>query len=1072
MKCYNLKKNECYIKFLIISILFYTYLTSDALAIGNQLNFERITNEDGLSQNTIRSVIQDKKGYMWIGTNEGLNIYDGNKFEIVKYNKFKDKGLSSSNILCITQDNKENIWIGTKNGLNRFDTKTNKVQIYKSNDCDENSISNNSIRALMVDSKNRLWVGTEYGLNIYNYDDDNFLRLCKSDSDIKLTDNRITAIEEDNKGNIWVGTKDGLNCINKDLSNIDTCFQGGNSYNLTDNSITSLCVENDNLWVGTLKGGINKLNLKTKENIIYNNEKKEILSNTITKLKIVNCNEENKMFIGTHNGLNIYDLKTEKIIECKNSTCDLKSLSSNVVIDIYQDRTGLIWIGTADGMNLYNSKSFFKQYKKTEDENSISSNIISGIYEDNDELLWVGTMNNGINCIDRKNRNQVIYKEDKNEYVWSVVGNENDEIYWNTSHYIKKFDKSNGTSTTLDLPIFSPRILYFDKEGYLWIGGRNELIAISPDGEVIDYKFILESTIGKLDKVILTIHQDKNGEMWFGGNIGLVRYNKETNKIKNYYYEENTCDGLISNRISCINSDSKGTILIGSDYGINMLDPKTEKFTQGDESSGLPSNYVYGILVDEKDNPWISTNQGICKLEIDNQSIIIFDIFDGLQGKEFNLLSYFKNKNGEMFFGGNNGFNVFSPSKFKEEDISTDVVIKDISINDKEIVDYEDLSLKHYENSFSINFFLPDYRNLGNRAFLYRLKGLDKEWNFGLNLNNISYTQIPPGDYTFEICSQNCIGQWSSPKKVNINIQTPPWRTPFAYLIYIIIVSMIILFLWNEFKVLESLVKQKTSELNKELHENENLYKKIIKQEKNKNNYFVNLSHELRTPLNVILSSLQLIDKLNEEKSCIPKEKIVYYVKVMNKNSNRLLKLINNIIDTSKIESGTYEVKFENVDIVYLVEEVALSMKDLIENKGIELIIDPEMEEKMIECAPVEIERCIINLIGNAVKFTDKGGKIEVKLFDLGQQVKISVKDTGIGIDCKYHDVIFNRFSQAYKKSTEEYGGSGLGLTVTRQLILLHEGDIELISKVGEGSEFVITLPVYRNTHVESLNYS
>ncbi|WP_418222839.1 sensor histidine kinase [Clostridium isatidis] len=285
-----------------------------------------------------------------------------------------------------------------------------------------------------------------------------------------------------------------------------------------------------------------------------------------------------------------------------------------------------------------------------------------------------------------------------------------------------------------------------------------------------------------------------------------------------------------------------------------------------------------------------------------------------------------------------------------------------------------------------------------------------------------------------------------------------------AYLIYSLTIIIIIYIIYDRVKILNILIEQRTTELNKKLKENEELYNELIKNERYKNNYFINLSHELRTPLNIIKSAQQLISSLNDSDQGIERKQLAKYMDTIKRNSDRLLILINNIIDTSKIESGSYVLNIEKHNIIYHIEEVVLTMKDYIASKGIELIIDPDVEEKIIECDAMEIERCIINLIGNAVKFTSKGGRIEVRMYDLGSQVKISIKDTGIGIDKKYQETIFDRFGQAYNNNkSEEYGGSGLGLTLTKQLVALHNGTIEVRSELGLGSEFIITLPTKQN---------
>lgn len=340
---------------------------------------------------------------------------------------------------------------------------------------------------------------------------------------------------------------------------------------------------------------------------------------------------------------------------------------------------------------------------------------------------------------------------------------------------------------------------------------------------------------------------------------------------------------------------------------------------------------------------------------------------------------------------------------------------------------------------------------------MYKLEGVSDSWDISRS-NNINYSDLAPGTYTLKIKARSYSGKVSDESAVKFIIKLPIWKSKAAILIYLIIITIVIYRTINSVKRLDNLVKNKTLQLTKEMEKNDKLLKKVIELEKRKNNYFVNLSHELRTPLNVISSTEQLVTELNKSKDGIGKSKLNGCMQVVRRNTKRLLNLINNIIDTAKIESGSYQLNIREHDIVYIVEEATLSLKDYIERKGIELIIDPEMEEKIIKCDEHEIERCIVNLVSNAAKFTPEGGTIEVTIEDLDEKVKIIVKDTGIGIDKKYHDSIFNRFNQVIDQGTESKGGSGLGLTITKQIIDMHGGQISVESELGKGCKFIIIL--------------
>lgn len=326
--------------------------------------------------------------------------------------------------------------------------------------------------------------------------------------------------------------------------------------------------------------------------------------------------------------------------------------------------------------------------------------------------------------------------------------------------------------------------------------------------------------------------------------------------------------------------------------------------------------------------------------------------------------------------------------------------------------------------------------------------------------NSITLSNLSPGDYIFNIRARNNNGIISESAKVAFTISPPFWASKYSVFMYILIIIFIILHHKYKVRKLDEIVDQRTKALTEEMKRNNELFKKVIDLEKNKNNYLINMSHELRTPLNVIYSTEQLIRELNKGEKGIEKEKLNKYMIIMGNNTKRLLKIINDLIDSSKIEHGSYRINIREVDIVYLVEEAALSLREYIEEKGINLIVDPEVEEKIIEADPTEIERCIVNIVSNAGKFTKPGGNIEVTIKDLNNIVKIEVMDDGIGIDKDHHELIFNRFNQVVDKNAEVKGGSGLGLTITKKIIDMHDGEIYVESEVGKGSKFTIVLPV------------
>ncbi len=337
------------------------------------------------------------------------------------------------------------------------------------------------------------------------------------------------------------------------------------------------------------------------------------------------------------------------------------------------------------------------------------------------------------------------------------------------------------------------------------------------------------------------------------------------------------------------------------------------------------------------------------------------------------------------------------------------------------------------------------------------LQGIDNEWTFIDSKNNLELKSLEPGKYTLKIRARNGNGELTDETSINIRIKNPIWKTPLAYIIYFVVLLIFFIYVFNYVKILRHLVDKKTRNLKNQLEENNRLSQKLIEYEKFKNNYFVNLSHELRTPINVVNSTVQLINLLNSNEG-ITQEKLNSYMGIISRSCNNLLKIINDIIDSSKIESGKYKINKKNNDIVYLVEEASLTMSKFIEEKGLQLIIDPDMEEKVISCDEIEIERCVINLLGNAVKFTPEGGEIRVLIKEVNDNIEITIEDTGVGIAKEDQEFIFKRFEQADGAEVTKVS-SGIGLTLVKYIVELHGGYIRLESEVNKGSKFIIGLP-------------
>ena len=1033
--------------------------------IRESFNFKNITIEDGLSQSTVETIYQDSKGYIWIGTNDGLDRYNGYEFKHYKHDKYDKNSIANNYIVDIIEDKNGYIWVSTIGGLSRINPDKDEIKNYYSKE-DSGNLSNSNLWQILCTKDNRLIASTIDGLNVYDKNKDKFTRILYKEGE--LPSQYIYSLEEDINGHIWVGTDNGLVELDKDL-NIVKSYQDaiGDSdvYNVYDDS-------KGNIWVCTLDNGLFKINLddKSVENYKNNNSKISIPSNNV---RDIISDSEGKLWIATDKGLCTFDYEREEFITYNKKSYQSNSLIDDEIFCLLKDSSGLIWIGTYSGISRFNPNSNFTHFKLDPyDNNSISGNVIHGIYEDDDKTLWIGTNKSGVNIINGESIKH-LNKENSNivsDLIEDITGFKN-YIFIGTNEGLSVLVKNDKTAknytitnyTTKDgLPSNKIRSLFIDSKGYLWIGTNKGLAILDTNNnKIIDITYILDE-MGVSDKFIRAVYEDSKGNYYIGCFLegGLIKINPNTKEYKIYKNIENDDSSISNNSIRYINEDLYGNILVGTSHGINILNLSTDKFNHYTEKDGLINNTIYGILVDKNNGIWMSTNAGISKLSTEDDTFKNFTITDGLQSNEFNGRACFKSKDGNMYFGGINGFNVFNSQDIELSTFEPKVIFDNFEINGTNKKDISNIKFKSNENNIKINFFTNDYKNTKTTQYYYKLEGLENEWNM-TNSNSLVFANLGSGDYTLKIKTITQHGVMSDESSVHFTINPPIWRSNYAICIYLILIIISILRYMHKVNTLDRLVNERTNKLRKEMEKNEQLFKKVLSLEQNKNNYFVNLSHELRTPLNVLSSINQLIKEFTKKDNFITPEKLSYYMGIMDRNCSRLLSLINNLIDHTKIENNSYIINKKDEDIVYLVEETVLDMKEYIEEKGLELIFDTDIEEKVIRCDKVDIERCIINLVGNAVKFTPEGGLIEVLLQDLDDKVKIIVKDNGIGISEENQKIIFDRFNQVVDESSEQKGGSGLGLTITKQLITLHNGEIYVESEVGVGSEFIIILPVY-----------
>ena len=1038
----------------LVGITVLTPINKLSYAQSKNLIFNNINIEQGISQSTIEDIFQDSEGYIWLGTNDGLNRYNGYEFKIYNYEEYQNS-ISHNGITDITEDKYGNIWVNTVSGVNKINKKTEKISNYTEIN---GKIKEDSTTEIIVTKDNNILVGTYEGLNIYNAKEDRFDIILEQKDGILSS--CIYSIDEDINGNIWIGTELGLNKLSKDFKVLETYTSESEIYNIFCDD------ENGFVWAGSDSSGLLKIDTKTKEVTQYINDIEDENSIPANQVGAIIRDSKGNLWVGTTNGLARYNEKNDSFDVYKNKVYDKNSLVYNDVRSIIEDREGVLWVGTYSGISIFDTESSIKYYNAGLDDGYLlSENMVHGIYEDDEGYLWIGSRTKGVNIIDRENNTSKSISMENNNVIQSNSINDitgyKDFIFVATDAGVLKINKKENTIQNYNLEdgLIGENVkdIFVCDKNYLWIGSTNGLNLLDIENDkIIDMTDYVDE-----GSYVRYVYQGQDGSYYIGflrdGGLGIIEPNsKETKYYKNI---PNDKTSISSNRVRYINEDSKGNIWIGTSYGLNKYDPKTKVFKRYTTSDGIANNTIYGVLVDDNDNIWVSTNKGISQIDTKNNTVNNLSVTDGLQGNEFNGNAAFKSKSGELFFGGINGLNAFYPEDVNSINNKSKVIFDGFKVNDKDYLDINGLKFDNNTENIKIKFFTPVYSSNKNISYEYELIGSNSS-KATTKENYVIYNDLLPGKYTFKVRAVDSRGDISDSETIEFSIKYPFWMSPIACFIYLVIAILFIINNKYKLKYLDRLVKSRTKELEEQMIKNEELYNNNIKIEENKNKYLVNLSHELRTPLNVISSTNQLLLELSK-KDNIKADKLAYYIDISERNCNRLLNLVNNILDNTKLQSKMYTLNLKEVDIIYLVEETSLTLIDYIKSKSIELIIDPEVEEKVILCDDYEIERCIVNLVSNAAKFTPEGGNITITIKDLDDKVMISVLDTGVGIEEKYHKTIFDRFNQV--DNDESKGGSGLGLSITSKIVELHKGEIYVESKVGEGSNFVIILPVDPN---------
>jgi signal transduction histidine kinase/ligand-binding sensor domain-containing protein/DNA-binding response OmpR family regulator len=1082
--------------FVILSVIIFPQQKNSFQGNFPEPKYEYFNINNGLPNNTVWSIVQDRFGYLWFVTSNGLVKYDGYSMKVFRSDPDDSLSLDNRIINFVYEDKSGSLWVGSRTGLNLFDRKLESFKQYR---------GLNSLRTMSEDIAGNLWTASDQIIYLFDKRKDTFRSFSFPDTTV-----RIYALKsKSTDSSFYLGTSEGLYTFEPNSSafkKYSNVIGVGAIYSIYETS-------DGTIWLGCDKG-LASFNPQ--------NNQINILPGIPLPVKVMI--EDQDGFLWCYAGSQIWATTGNEMVIVNLRTKEYKRMNHDIIMSMCIDHSGVLWLGTGwEGLFKWDKKKWkFKSHINTAGNDFEKDNFVWKVYIDKNDILWLGTKN-GLDKIDRKtgatkhynfNNNEIkVIHDDGSGYLWLGTLKQGLIRFNPITESVKYFSPDPNDSTSLSSDhVFC---ILTDHTGVMWVGTRYEgLNRFDKKTEKFkQYKANPEIPGSISDNAIFDFIEDRNGYLWIGTDYGLNRYDRKTDTF--IAPEMNRADPYFNNATSAF-EDSKGNIWQSTFFnGLYLYDK--EKFTSiknYTEKDGLAQNTIANIKEDKSGNLWIKTFNGISKFDPGTETFRNYDASDGLPEDMTRAFYTFQNSDGEIYFGSTNGYFSFYPDSIKDDPTPPKVVILSLSLFNRpeEILEYDgiisgikEINLPYNHNDLRFDFAALHFGEPSKNKYKYILENFDNDWVDAGTQRNATYTNLSPGEYTFRVIACNRDGVWSTGSfgneegaSIKLIISPPFWATWWAYSFYVILLGSV-LYGIRRYEMNRVNLKNRVKLDEVKLKEKEET-------DRMKSRFFANISHEFRTPLTLILGPIQ---KWRERSDVMNSPAIYGGVKepptpteglqsikkkddelhkdltMAERNAQHLLSLVNQLLDLSKLEAGKLTLQALKGDIVSFVKGVSMSFESLAERKGIQLKFTSEKEEIELYFDKDKMAKILTNLLSNAFKFTGEGGEIKVIIsepalpsgrlvsesqgnIEMLKQVQhkeliaITIKDTGIGISEEELSKLFDRFYQVDSSHTREHEGTGIGLALTKELVELHHGNIKVKSKVDIGSEFIVELPVGR----------